>query len=199
MSEVSGGGTGAGTGTGGGTGGAWVPRSIHSPRHKLGRLVWGLVQGTVFRWSPRPAHVWRAMLLKLFGARITWKSRVYPRAKVWAPWNLVMGDYATLADDVDCYCVDTITVGERATVSQYSYLCGATHDFELERRPLVPKPITIGKRAWVAADAFVAPGVTIGEGCVVGARSSVFKDMPAWHVCVGNPAKPLRAYTYRSA
>lgn len=166
--------------------------SPHGLQNKLMRVLWGVVQSTLFRWSPRPCHRWRAWLLKVFGADITMKSRVYPRAKIWGPWNLTMADYATIADDVDCYCVDRITIGERTTISQYTYLCGATHDFELTKRPLVPMPITIGEGVWIAADVFVGPGTKIGDHTVVGARSSVFSDLPAWKVCVGSPAKPIR-------
>jgi putative colanic acid biosynthesis acetyltransferase WcaF len=167
-------------------------RSPHSFRHRAGRALWGLVQGTLFRWSPRPLFAWRRFLLSLFGARLHRHARIYPRARIWAPWNLEMDAWATLADDVDCYSVERTIIGRRATVSQYAYLCGATHDFEQAHRPLVPMPITIGPRAWIAADVFVGPGVTIGEGTVVGARSSVFKDLPPWTVCVGSPAKPIR-------
>jgi putative colanic acid biosynthesis acetyltransferase WcaF len=108
-----------------------------------------------------------------------------------------MAARATLADDVICYCVDRIRIGEHTTVSQYSYLCGATHDFEDPHRPLRPAPITIGPQCWVAADVFIGPGVTIGEGTVVGARSSVYGDLPPWQVCTGNPARPRRARALR--
>ncbi len=163
--------------------------SPHSFKNRAMRMLWGLVQGTLFRWSPRPCHRCWSMLLKFFGADVTMKSRVYPKAKVWGPWNLTMGDFATLADDVDCYCVARIRIGEHSTVSQYSYLCGATHDHEHPRLPLIPKEITIGMDVWIAADVFVSPGVTIGDGVVVGARSSVFGDLPQWSVCYGSPAK----------
>lgn len=166
--------------------------SPHNLRNRVMRVLWGIVQATIFRFSPRPLHAWRNMLLQLFGADLHPSARVYPRATIWAPWNLSMGARATIADDVDCYCVERITLGERVVVSQYSYLCGATHDFELRHRPLIPMPITIGAGTWIAADVFVAPGVTIGEESVVGARSSVFNDLPAWKVCVGSPAKPVR-------
>ncbi|MBL4591495.1 MAG: hypothetical protein JKY96_05995 [Phycisphaerales bacterium] len=149
-----------------------------------------MVQATVFRFSPRPLHKWRMFLLRLFGADVSMNARVYPRAKVWGPWNLIMDDFATLADDVDCYCVKPIRIGKRSTVSQYSYLCGATHDHEDPRLALIPKEITIGEDVWIAADVFVAPGVTVGDGVVVGARSSVFGDLPEWTVCFGSPAKP---------
>ena len=166
--------------------------SPHGFKHKLGRMVWGMVQATAFRWSPRPFHRWRVMLLKLFGADVSPLARPYPGCKIWAPWNLTMGDYATLADNVDCYAVGRITIGTRTTVSQYSYLCGATHDFEHPNFPLRPYDITIGEHCWIAADVFVAPGVSIGDGTVVGARSSVFSDLPAWKVCAGSPAKAMR-------
>lgn len=165
--------------------------SPHSLKNRLMRVLWNVVQGTLFRWSPRPCHRWRLFLLRLFGAQVSPKARPYPRCRIWGPWNLVMEDHATLADDVDCYCVERIRIGSHTTISQYTYLCGATHDHEHPRFPLVPRPIDIGSQCWIAADVFVAPGVSIGDGTVVGARSSVFGDLPPWSVCVGTPARPV--------
>ncbi|MFK7759592.1 MAG: putative colanic acid biosynthesis acetyltransferase [Phycisphaerales bacterium] len=166
--------------------------SPHSFKNRLMRVLWILTQSTLFRYSPRPCHRWRNLLLRIFGADLHPTARVYRKATIWAPWNLIMGERATIADDVDCYCVKPITLQSRVVISQYSYLCGATHDFELSSRPLVPMPITIGEGTWIAADVFVAPGVTIGKESVVGARSSVFTDLPDWKVCIGSPAKPIR-------
>lgn len=180
-----------------GTGAMAARTSPHGLGNRVARVAWGFVQGSLFRRSPRIAHRWRNLLLRAFGADIHPTARVYPRARIWGPWNLSMGPYATIADDVDCYCVARITLGERAIVSQYSYLCGATHDFERRSRPLTPKPITIGAGAWVAADVFVAPGVTIGQDTVVGARSSVFSDLPPRSVCFGTPAKAVRERVIR--
>lgn len=132
------------------------------------------------------------MLLRLFGAKLAAGVHVYPRARVWAPWNLRMDEHACLSDDVDCYCVAPVHVGRFATVSQHSQLCAATHDHEDPGFALQPAPIVIGESVWVCADVFVGPGVTIGEGSVVGARSSVFTDLPAWKVCVGSPARPIK-------
>ncbi len=100
-----------------------------------------------------------------------------------------MGDHSCLSEQVDCYCVDKIKIGAHTTISQYSFLCAASHDYEDPAMPLVTAPITIGDWAWVTADVFVAPGVTIGDGAVVTARSSVLHDIPAWVVASGNPAK----------
>jgi len=167
-------------------------RSPHGAGNRAARIAWGVAYTLLFRPSPRPMHRWRNWLLRRFGAKLHPAARIYPRARIWAPWNLVMGEGATIADDVDVYAVDTITLGSRCVISQYCYLCGATHDFEQAERPLVALPITIGRDAWLAADVFVAPGTTIGDGTVVGARSSVFEDLEPWKICFGTPAKPVR-------
>lgn len=166
--------------------------SPHSLGNRLARVAWAFAYVLLFRPSPRPLHRWRNLLLRAFGAKLHPTARVYPKAKIWAPWNLVMGPHACIADDVDVYDVRPITIGESSTVSQYSYLCGATHDFEAPDHPLVPKPITLGRNVWIAADVFIAPGVTIHDGTVVGARSTVLTDLEGWVVAVGSPAKAVK-------
>jgi putative colanic acid biosynthesis acetyltransferase WcaF len=146
----------------------------------------------LFRPSPRIAHRWRNRLLRLFGARLHPTARVYRRARCWAPWNLRMAEYSCIGDDVDIYSAETITIGPHSTVSQYGYLCTATHDPDDVAHPLVMRPIVIGTRCWLAADVFVGPGVTIGDGTVVGARSSVFADLEPWMIATGTPARPTR-------
>jgi len=91
-----------------------------------------------------------------------------------------------------CYNTEAVHIGSHSVISQYSYLCTATHDYEDEAFTLYAKPIVIKDGAWICADVFVGPGVTIGRGAVVGARSSVYKDVPSWKVCVGNPARPIK-------
>ncbi len=158
--------------------------------NKLLRALWQAVWLLLYRPSPRPFHAWRCLLLRLFGARLGRGVHPYPSARIWAPWNLEMGDGACLSEDVDCYSVDRVRIGAHTTVSQYSFLCTASHDSRAADFPLVTAPITLGANVWIAADVFVAPGVTIGDGVVVTARSSVFGDLPPWTVARGNPAVP---------
>jgi len=162
--------------------------SSHSLLNKIGRVLWGIVWLLLFRPSPKIFHGWRRFLLRMFGAKIGKGVHPYPSAKIWAPWNLEMGDHSCLSHDVDCYCADKIRIGSHATVSQYSFLCTASHDYTNPHMPLVTAPIEIGDGAWITADVYVAPGVTIGEGAVIGVRSSVFKDVEPWTVAAGNPA-----------
>jgi putative colanic acid biosynthesis acetyltransferase WcaF len=166
--------------------------SPHSPGNKIARVLWGIVWLLFYRPSPKPLHCWRRFLLRMFGGRIARHAYPHASARIWAPWNLEMGDYSCLSHQVDCYCVAPIRIGAHATVSQYSYLCTASHDVEATDMPLVTAPITIGDGAWIAADVFVGPGVTIGEGAVLGVRSNVLKDVEAWTVVAGNPAKFIR-------
>lgn len=167
--------------------------------NKIARAVWGVVWLTLYRTTPRFMHAWRAFLLRIFGAKLGKSVHSYPSSRIWAPWNLEMGDHACLSESVDCYCVDKIRIGAHSTVSQYSFLCTASHDYTQASMPLVTAPITIGERAWITADVFVGPGVTIGDGAVVTARSSVFNDLPPWMVARGNPAVPVKTRPYEES
>ena len=167
--------------------------------NRLRRLSWGIVYALLFRPSPRPCHAWRAFLLRRYGARLGSHCHVYPKATIWAPWNLVLDDYAGIADGVTCYSMATVTLGKKVVVSQGVHLCTGTHDYQDPSFQLYALPIRVGDGAWLCADSFVGPGVTIGEGAVIGARAVVTKDMPPWMVCAGNPCKPLKPRVLRAA
>jgi len=161
--------------------------------NRLSRLVWNVTYCLLFRLTPNIMHSWRAFLLRMFGARIAPGAHVYPGVKIWAPWNLEIGEEAGIANGAILYSQGKISIGKRVVISQGAHLCAGTHDFDQPGFPLVTGPITIGDHAWVAAEVFIHPNVTIGEGCVVGARSVVIMDLPEWTVCSGFPAKVLKA------
>ena len=164
-----------------------------SRKHQIIRMLWTIVWGLFARPLPRSiGSGWKRFLLRLFGAKIDSTAVVYSSAKVYYPPNLIMEHYACLASDVDCYNVDIIRIGANTTVSQGAYLCTASHDITNSLNPLITAPIIIEDQAWIAADAFVGMGVTIGQGAVVGARAAVFKDVESWTVVGGNPAKFIK-------
>jgi putative colanic acid biosynthesis acetyltransferase WcaF len=155
-------------------------------------LLWQLVQSTLFGLSPQPFYAWRRALLRLFGAKIGRKVLLRPTARVTYPWKVEIGDFSWIGDHVEIYSLDRISIGRHSVVSQRSYLCTASHDIHDITFAYVTAPITIGEQVWIASDVFVAPGVTIGRGAVVGTRSTVFNDVPGELVAFGEPALPMR-------
>ena len=168
-------------------------RSDFSTAAKLRRIAWEVVWLLAFRPTPRWAlHGWRRQLLRWFGAEIGDGCRIAPTCRVWAPWNLAMGEFSALGDGVDCYSMGRITLGSKVAVSQRTFLCAGSHDIRSLSRPLVTGPIVIEDHVWIAAECFVHPGVVIREGAVIGARSVVLKEMPAWSLCAGNPCRRIK-------
>lgn len=180
-------------------GGGRVYADTMSRQDRLRRMVWELVYFLLFRPTPRfMLEGWRQFLLRSFGAKIGKGCRIAPSCIIWAPWNLTLGDQVCLAAGVDCYTMAEIAIGDFSTVSQRAFLCAGSHDISRLSRPLVVKPITIGRHAWICAEAFVGPGVTIGEGSVVAARAVTVQDVPEWTVVAGNPARPVKKRQIRA-
>lgn len=153
-------------------------------------LLWWLVQALLFPLTPHSAHGLRVWLLRRFGARIGRGVSIRPTARFTYPWKVKIGDYSWVGDDVVFYSLDQITLGEHCVISQKSYLCTGSHDPQDPAFGLQTAPIVIGNGAWLATDCFVAPGVQIGANAVIGARSTVLKDIPNQQVCWGSPCQP---------
>jgi putative colanic acid biosynthesis acetyltransferase WcaF len=152
-------------------------------------LLWQLVQATLFACSPQPLYCWRRFLLRCFGARIGAAVLLRPSVRVTYPWNVEIGDRAWIGDHAELYSLGPIRIGADAVVSQRSYLCAGSHDYTKPDFPISAPAISIGAEAWIAADVFVGPGVSIGRGAVIGARSSVFSDVADYAIAMGHPAR----------
>ncbi|WP_293713707.1 putative colanic acid biosynthesis acetyltransferase [uncultured Parabacteroides sp.] len=168
-------------------------------RDKLKRACWNVVYVFAFRpLSLSAFNCWRLFLLRLFGAKLHPTVHIYSSARIWAPWNLEMDAYSCLAPHVDCYNTDLIKIGAHTIISQKSYLCASSHDISNPCHPLITAPIVIEDQVWIAADTFIAMGVKIKQGAVVGARSCVFKDVEPWTVVGGNPAREIKKRILKS-
>jgi len=161
-------------------------------KQQVGRLLWAIVSASVFRFTFHDWYGLRAAILKAFGAKLGRNVRVRRSAKIEIPWNLDIGDDVSIGDEAILYSLGPIKIGARSFLSQYAHLCAGTHDHTSRDYPLLREPIVIGEDCWIAADAFVGPGVTVGDRTVVGARASVFGDLPPDVIAVGNPAKPAK-------
>lgn len=170
----------------------------HAPsfslRHRAVRALWQVTWLLLARWTPpfRLFNRWRILLLRLFGANVSFSARIAASARVWYPANLSIGSRAVVGPGATLYAMDRISIGRQAVVSQRAHLCCGSHDLDDPNFQLTHRPITIGDKAWVAAEAFVGPGVTLGEGAVLGARGVALRDLAAWTVYSGNPASVRR-------
>lgn len=167
-------------------------RPSFSLRNRAARALWAVVYATLFRLSPRPLHAWRAMLLRCFGAKLGRGVHVYPKAIVWAPWNLICADFVGIGDGANIYNPAPMRFGEFAVISQDSYLCGATHDYTDPEFPLLAYEMRVGERAWICARASVAPGVQVGAGAVLALASVATHDLEPWGVYAGVPARKVK-------
>jgi putative colanic acid biosynthesis acetyltransferase WcaF len=170
-------------------------RPAFSLSNRLRRFTWNLFWLILFRPSPRPLHKWRASLLRLFGATLGPDCHFYPAAKVWAPWNLVCADHVAAGDGVEIYNPSPMQFDSHVILSQNSYICGATHDYNDPAFPLLSYRMHIERYAWICARASVAPGVHVAEGAVLGLGSVATRDLKPWTVYSGHPAVEVRERT----
>jgi putative colanic acid biosynthesis acetyltransferase WcaF len=154
--------------------------------------LWWLVQATLFRWSPQLAYPWRAFLLRIFGARVGIQTIIRPTATFTYPWKVAIGDHVWIGDDTVIYSLGEIKIGSHSVLSQQCYICAGDHDYRKLNFEIRNPKIVIGSECWVAAGSFVGPNVTIGDGCIIGARSAVMTSQPPGMLCIGSPCKPRK-------
>lgn len=169
---------------------------------KFKRTIWNIISFFLFRpFGTKLFRKWRIFILKSFGAEVKWDSEVYSSVKIWAPWNLRLGHRSCLGPEVICYNQDFIILEDDAIVSQYSYLCTASHDVNMlntSTNSLIVAPIVIKEKAWVGSKSYIGLGVTIGKAAIVGATASVYKDVEDYNIVGGNPAKVLKIRELRN-
>jgi putative colanic acid biosynthesis acetyltransferase WcaF len=162
----------------------------YSRGEQLRRIAWSCGNWLI-RLSPRPMFGWRRAVLRMFGGTIGKGVHIYPSTRIAMPWNVELGDWCALGEDVYIYSLGRIRIGCKATISYRSHLCAGTHDLNDPMMPLLRSPVCIEDDVWIGTDAFVGPGVTVGRGAVVGARAVVVKDVPPMQIVAGNPARPI--------
>lgn len=162
-------------------------------KNKLARLFWALIR--IFFFCPFPGPLfrrWRSFVLKIMGAKIGSHCNFSNSCRIWAPWNLNVGQYVAFGPHSECYNVANVTIGSMVTISQDAYICTASHDITSINKPLKTASIMIGDYAWICAKSIVLPGVKMNEGSVAAAGAVVTKDVDSWTVVGGNPAKFIK-------
>lgn len=160
--------------------------------YRLKIVIWEYIWCIFCAWTPKPFNFWRLFVLKIFGEKIYGKPFVHQRARIQIPWNLILHDRAALGDRANVYTLGEIEIFENATVAQEAYLSTGTHAFDKNSMNLITDKITIGRNVFIGARTFIMPGITVGEYAVVGANSTVTKNVEPWTVVGGNPAKFIK-------
>ncbi len=160
--------------------------------NRILRVIWGLSWLVLCRFTPPPLHGWRRLVLRLFGARVGKGARIHASVAIWLPANLDLGEDCLIGPRVRLYNQGRISIGARAVVSQGAHLCASSHNVRDPHFQLVLRPVSIGDGCWVAAEAFIGPGVTMRQGSVLAARGALFDDAKADTVYRGNPAEAVK-------
>jgi len=161
-------------------------------RQRLAMFLWDYIWALLCAWTPKPMNRWRLLWLRLFGATLHGTPFVHQRARIQIPWNLTMHDRSCLGDGANAYSLGEIEIGARAVIAQEAYLCTGTHDLVDPNLSLQVARIVVEQDAFVAARAFIMPGIRVGARAVVGACSVVTRDVPSATVVAGNPASVIR-------
>ena len=160
-------------------------------KQNITRAVWMLLGRLVFRCTFRGWYGVRRAILRAFGAKVGAGVKLSRSVDIEIPWTLDLGEGCEVGDHAILYALGPITIGARTVVGRYAHVCAGTHDYTSRVFQLLKPPIVIGKDCWIATDAYVAPGITIGDGAVIGARASAYKSAEAGMVYSGNPAKAV--------
>lgn len=159
---------------------------------KVGRILWSAVQSTLFAWSFHNWYGVRRFILRLFGSHIAHNVRIRRTVRIEIPWNLTIGDDSSIGDRAILYCLGPVAIGDRVSISQGAHLCAGTHDYRDRRMTLRRSSIVIGDDVWIAADAFVGPDITIGNGAILGACGVAMNNLEPWMIYHGNPAVAVK-------
>ena len=161
-------------------------RSAWTTRQKVIRLLWGTI-GRLAWCIP----TFRSPVLRMFGASVGRGCHFARRIELTIPWNITIGDRVIIEERAILYSLGRITIGSDSVIEVRAHLCAGSHDLRDSRFPLTRPPITLGAHCRIGIDTFVAPGIELGEGCIVMHRASVYSSHPAGTTLVGNPARPI--------
>ncbi|HEA31090.1 MAG TPA: colanic acid biosynthesis acetyltransferase WcaF [Leeuwenhoekiella sp.] len=168
-----------------------VPASFRG-RSKYVVQLWWIINATIFSWSPQFLYGWRRFLLRLFGAEIGKNVLIRSSVKITYPWKVKIGDYTWVGEECVLYSLGTIDIGSNVAIAHSVYFNTGGHDYTKVTFDIFCEPVVVEDECWLTNDVYIAPGVTIGKGTIVGARSSVLKSLPGGKICVGTPAKAIK-------
>lgn len=168
-----------------------VPKKFRG-KSKIVVQLWWIIQDTLFAWSPQFLYGWRRFLLRVFGAKIGKGVLIRSTVKITYPWNIEIGDYCWIGEENVLYSLGKITIGNNVALAHKVYINTGGHDYKKISFDIFAEPVVIEDQCWITNDVYIAPGVTVGKGSVIAARSSVLKNISEGKIYAGTPAKEIK-------
>jgi putative colanic acid biosynthesis acetyltransferase WcaF len=168
-------------------------RGLNRGRSKPVEALWYLLKCFLFLTPlPVPSSI-KCSILRWFGAHVGRGVVIKPRVNIHFPWRLSIGDHTWIGEEVFILNFEPVTIGAHCCLSQRAFVCTGNHDYREPDMPYRNRPIVIEDGAWIGAQSFVSPGVTIGSEAVITVGSIVTENQPAQMICSGNPCAQVKA------
>ena len=158
----------------------------------LKRVVWFYANAVIFNSSLFPVNALKIFLLKIFGAKIGKGVVIKPSVNIKYPWNVSIGDYTWIGENVWIDSLVKISIGSNVCISQGAYLLTGNHNYKKTTFDLIVQPITVEDGVWIGARSIVCPGVICKTQAVLTAGSIATKRLEAYSIYQGNPADVIK-------
>lgn len=123
--------------------------------------------------------------------------------------KLIIGRNCKIGDNVHIVANEKVIIGDNCLIASKVFISDTSHgdysnissdsspDVPPDERNLYTKPVKIGSNVWIGENVCILLGVSIGDGCIIGANSVVNKNIPTDCIVVGVPAKVIKKYDYQ--
>jgi putative colanic acid biosynthesis acetyltransferase WcaF len=159
---------------------------------KIKRLIWYITNSLLFKSYLLPFSSIKCEVLKLFGAQIGKEVVIKPNVNIKYPWNLTVGDYSWIGEEVWIDNLDKVVIGKNVCISQGALILSGNHNYKKPSFDLMIAPIIIEDGAWIGAKSIVTQGVTIGTHAVLTVNSVASSSLEPYGIYRGNPAQKIK-------
>jgi maltose O-acetyltransferase len=136
-----------------------------------------------------PSHSTRNYFYRRSGMTLPASSSIHRRAEIYAPERIVIGEHTVIGDTVFLDGRSGLTIGANVNLGSHVTIYTRQHDIDAPDFAEVGGPVEVGDYAYIGSHSIILPGVTVGEGGVVGAGSVVTKHVDPYTLVAGAPAQ----------
>jgi putative colanic acid biosynthesis acetyltransferase WcaF len=161
------------------------------------QLLWYFFGSPLLESKLLPGSFHRRLLLRAFGAAVGEGVVIKPGVRVKYPWKLKIGNHSWIGEDAWIDNLGDVVIGDNVCISQGVYVCTGSHDMADPKFGLVVKGVEFRPGSWAGAFSVIYPGVVLEEGGIAAGGSVVRRNVGAWEVHGGNPARQVASRKLR--